>query len=455
MRGKLGIIGAVMVGACGVAALGACSSDDGRAAPIDGGTSGGAGGLGGSGGNAAAAASGGSSGTGGTGGASLFDCTEATGSVPALKLTELPGTYDYPVFAVSPQGDARHLFVVEQPGVIRVLEDGRLVDEAFLDIDAKVAGPNDFGDERGLLGLAFAPDYTTSGVFYVHYSNQESGSDTMVARYARSSSNPLVADPASFREILTVDQPEGNHNGGSILFGKDGLLYVFMGDGGGAGDEHGSEGNGQNKNTRLGKVLRIAPNAGAGGEPFTVPSGNMPGGEPTIWSYGWRNPYRASFDSCTGDMYVGDVGQNAQEEIDVEPFGAAAGRNYGWRLMEGDACFNPSSDCQVGRDLILPAFTYPRGDGQAVVGGYVYRGSAIPGLRGTYLFADYASGKIWRMKTPVGASAEVSEITNDLNPDGLRALSSFGQDAEGELYVTQLTGDGSRDAGKLFRIDAE
>src|SRR5690606_4999 len=233
-------------------------------------------------------------------------------------------------------------------------------------------GVSERNGEMGLLGLAFHPAYADNGRFYVYYSTLRGGSAhiSRISEYRVSGANPDVADPASARVLLELEQPQDNHNGGHLEFGRDGYLYIGLGDGGGGGDQHGSIGNGQNLGTLLGKILRIDVDGTGAGETgaYAIPSGNasLDGALPEIWSYGLRNPWRFSFDACTGDMYIGDVGQNALEEIDFEPAGAS-GRNYGWRLMEGDECFNPDSGCDAAaQNLVLPVATYDRGAGVSV-----------------------------------------------------------------------------------------
>jgi glucose/arabinose dehydrogenase len=441
---------AMVVVSVGVA-FGACGGDDESSG------SAGSAGSAGVGGGASGAAGVGASGSGGGGGTDAsagaggatnpFDCSPASGAFPNLKLTELLAGFDRPLIAASPPGDDQRLFVGEQAGVLHVYKNGQLLPTPFLDISGRV---NDAGNEQGLLGLAFHPSYAQNGRFYVHYTGKTPLSgDTVVSEFTRSTSDPDQADPSSEKLVLTVDQPESNHNGGSIEF-RNGLLFLGLGDGGGGGDQHGTIGNGQSLSTLLGKILRIDPDAPAGGKQYGIPSGNMSGAGvlPEIWSYGLRNPYRFSFDACTGDLYMADVGQNKIEEIDVEPAGAASGLNYGWRVMEGSQCFNPATGCDTS-GKVLPAAEYDHTKGCSVTGGYVYRGSAIPGLRGYYLYADFCSGNFWRFRWDGAQAQELSEITGEINPGGIGAISSFGQDAKGELYVTSFSG------GKLFRIDAE
>lgn len=431
-----------------VALIAAACGDD------DDGSDGGGGGasVAGSGGSAGSAGASGAagSGTAGNGGAPvsvepdpLKDCgVAASPAVPELRLEQVVTGLDSPVYVTQARSDAARLFVLEKPGRIRIVRDGALVAAPFLAIDAV----SDRGQEMGLLGLAFHPDYTNNGRFYVYYSTIINGTHFgRIAEY-RASDNADVADAASERVLLEVQQPEDNHNGGDLQFGPDGFLYIGLGDGGGGGDQHGAIGNGQNLGTLLGKILRIdVDGAGAGPlEAYAIPSGNaaLDGALPEIWSYGLRNPWRYSFDPCTGDMYIGDVGQGNIEEVDFEPAGVS-GRNYGWRLMEGDDCFNPNNGCDAARqNLVLPVGQYDHGVGQSITGGYVYRGPAIPNLRGTYLYADFQSARFFALRMANGSVAQQQiEITDNINPGtDVEAISSFGQDSAGEVYVVSFEG---------------
>jgi glucose/arabinose dehydrogenase len=330
-----------------------------------------------------------------------------------------------PVYLTSPPGDAR-LFVVEQGGRLRIIDNGQLLGGSFLDISADISS----GGERGLLSLAFHPNYGTNGYFYVNYTDQ--GGDTRVERYTVSGS-PNVADAQSAKLILTVAQPFANHNGGLVTFGPDGMLYVGMGDGGAAGDP-GNEG--QNRNTLLGALLRIDVD---GGDPYAIPPDNpfvgQGGARGEIWAYGLRNPWRFSFDAVGGTLYIADVGQNAWEEVNAVP-STQMGVNYGWRLMEGAHCFNPSTNCdQTG--LELPVLEYAHSQGCSVTGGYVYRGSAITGLGGHYFYGDYCAGWIRSFRLENGETRD--ERTWEVGSIG--QIFSFGVDASNELYV--LTSQGT------------
>lgn len=337
-----------------------------------------------------------------------------------------------PVFVTTPPGDTARLFVVEQRGTIRVVRHDSLLPTAFLDLSAHIAA----GGERGLLSLAFHPSYAANGYCYVYYTNPHG--DIRVVRYTVSA-DPNVADATTGDTILKVfHETNDNHNGGLLLFGPDGKLYAGLGDGGAANDP---PGNGQNLDTLLAKILRIDVD---GGTPYATPVDNPfvghPGERGEIWLYGLRNPWRFSFDRTTGDLYVGDVGQNLYEEVDVLPAASPAGVNYGWNIMEGKHCFMASSCNMTG--LTLPVIEYGHGDGCAVTGGYVYRGTKVPALSGVYLYGDYCSGWVRSFRFAGGSATE----RRDWPPLAVSGgLSSFGQDARGELYITSLS-------GRLYRI---
>jgi glucose/arabinose dehydrogenase len=319
------------------------------------------------------------------------------------------------------------LFVVEQQGLIRIVKNATVLSTPFLDISGQV----DFGGEKGLLGLAFHPNYNQDRRFYVNYDRVVSGQmQTVVAEFQTSTTNPDQADPASERILFTVDQPFPNHKGGQLAFGPDGFLYIGLGDGGSAGDPHG---NGQNRQTLLGKMLRIDVDHSSPGLPYAIPSDNpfmnaTDRGE--IWAYGFRNPWRFSFDASTARLFVADVGQDKFEEIDI----VTKGGNFGWNTMEGLHCFNPSSGCNM-TGLILPITEYDHSQGDAVIGGYVYRGGAIPRLAGTYLFSDFETGTIWGLTEDTSGKWTRSQLIS-----GGRHISSFGRDEAGELYLLDYTG---------------
>ncbi len=356
---------------------------------------------------------------------------------PALTLTAIATDLDGPLFVGAPAGGApNRLFIVEKPGRIRVRQDGTVLVRPFLDITALTSK----GGEQGLLGLAFHPTYTSNGRFFVYYTDV--AGDIVIAEYGRSEGDPTVAAPDARRVLRTIDHPPAtNHNGGTIAFGADGFLYAGLGDGGGGGDpgEHG-----QNIQSKLGKLLRL--NVDGDGPP----PGNLPGGDPDVWDYGLRNPFRFSFDRATGDLYIGDVGQGAFEEVDVEPRGQG-GRNYGWNITEGFECFSPSTGCDT-TGITFPAVAYPHANGTdsqdcSVIGGYVYRGSAIPSLVGRYLYGDLCTGRIRSFVWNGSAAVSELELTDALASSAtLAVLASFGEDANGEHYVADL-------AGTVYRID--
>jgi glucose/arabinose dehydrogenase len=333
---------------------------------------------------------------------------------------------DSPLFLTAPPSDAR-LFLVERDGRIRIVRDGQLIPTPFLDITDLVAT----GGERGLLGLAFHPSYADNGVFFVNYSDRNG--DTRIERYTVSEDADR-ADRESATLVLAIDQPYGNHNGGMIAFGPDGMLYVGMGDGGSANDPHG---HGQNPQTLLGAMLRIDVDVQA--RPYGIPSGNpfagRADGRDEIWALGLRNPWRFSFDRG-GDrrLFIADVGQNAWEEIDVVD-ATPGGRNFGWRIMEGTHCLGMGT-CD-SEELTLPLVEYGHDEGCSVIGGYVYRGAAIPELGGHYFYSDWCSG--WLRSFRIGDDGAVSDHTEWPVGD-LGTVVSFGEDAAGELYVVSQTG---------------
>ncbi len=349
------------------------------------------------------------------------------------KLTRI-GRFDMPIYVTQPPGERRRLFVVEQGGRIVVVRDGRALRTPFLDISSRIVS----GGEQGLLGLAFAPDYPRSGRFYVNYT--DTGGDTRIVEYRRGSS-PDRANPGSARQLIFQAQPEPNHNGGQLAFGPDGLLYVGLGDGGGGGDQHGPIGNAQNLGTLLGKILRIDPRPG-NGRPYGIPADNpfvgRAGAKPAIYAWGLRNPWRFSFDRRTGDIAIGDVGQDRFEEVDFRTRGTARGANFGWRAWEGTSRYD--SQLRVA-DHVRPALTYGRGGGCSVTGGYVIRDPRLPALNGRYVYGDFCAGDL---------------LTAKLRQDGARgrralglhveALSSFGEDRRGRVYVTSLN-------GPVYRLD--
>jgi glucose/arabinose dehydrogenase len=355
-----------------------------------------------------------------------------------IGFASVAGGLERPLFVTHAGDGSGRLFVVEQAGRIRIIADGHLVTTPFLDITDRVGSS---GNEQGLLGLAFASDYATSGAFSVDYTDADG--NTVVSRFA--ASDATTADPASETVILQQEQPFPNHNGGGLAFGPDGFLYISFGDGGSQGDPNG---NGQNLGTWLGKILRIDVAQTDGGTPYSIPPDNPFAGsadaKPEILCYGLRNPWRFSFDRETGDLWIGDVGQNLYEEVD---FVAAAdvakgGQNFGWNIMEGDSCYNAETCDQGG--LTPPVFVYSHEEGGcSVIGGYVYRGTEVPSLVGTYLCGDYCSGLIWGLgRDASGTWAASAPVQSGFG------ISAFGEDESGELYVVDQAG------GTLYRITA-
>lgn len=331
-----------------------------------------------------------------------------------------------PVFITHSGDNNGRLFIVEQGGRIKVLRQGVVRSTPFLNLSGKVSS----GSERGLLGLAFHPQYGLNGKFYVNYTN--GGGDTIIAEYFRSS-DANIANPTG-RILLTIDQPYSNHNGGMLAFGPDGYLYIGMGDGGSSGDP---QNRAQNVNSRLGKILRIDVADPAGAQQYTIPPDNPYvgiNGYDEIWSIGVRNPWRFSFDSRTGDLWIGDVGQDRYEEIDRSTAESGGGRrlNYGWPSLEGTSCFKPMSGCnKTGKTP--PIAVYSHSLGCSVTGGYVYRGLAYRGLVGGYLFGDFCSGRVWALRAH-GPAAQSPVLMADTNI----AISSFGEGPDGTIYVTDL-----------------
>jgi glucose/arabinose dehydrogenase len=349
--------------------------------------------------------------------------------MPALASTRVADGFTMPLDVQSAPGDATRLFVVEQRGRIRIVRGSSVAATPFLDISSRLLCCG----ERGLLGLAFHPGYAQNGRFYVNYTNPQG--NTHVSEF-RVGANPDLADPGSERLLLFVAQPFSNHNGGGLAFGNDGRLYIGLGDGGSGGDP---QGNGQDLGTHLGKMLRIDVD---GGMPYAVPADNpfrtTPGALPEIWALGLRNPWRFSFDRTTGELYVADVGQSAREEVNVAP-GNRGGVNYGWNVMEGTACFRPSSGCPTA-GLTLPVLDYGRNVGGSVTGGHVYRGCRMPGYHGTYFYGDFVSGTIRSFRHRDGQATEQRDWTGTVGR-GIGNVSSFGVDAEGELYVLDYEGE--------------
>ena len=341
-------------------------------------------------------------------------------------------SFDRPVALVFPGDGSGRGFLVEQPGQVMALT-GEGNASPFLDIRGRVS---DRGNEEGLLGLAFDPDFVSNGYFYVYYT-AGSPRRSVISRFTVSPDGPEIADevanPDSELIILEVGQPFSNHNGGQILFGPDGLLYIALGDGGSAGDPGG---NGQNTGTLLGSILRLDVSTLDAMGSYAIPSDNpllgVKGARPEIWAYGLRNPWRFTFDRETGDLWAADVGQDAFEEVDL----IRPGLNYGWNVMEGESCFrSPGGPCDRA-GLEPPVAVYGAKEGCSIIGGYVYRGSRLPGLYGAYVYGDFCSGKIWAFRY------DDSGITGPIQLADTRiSISSFAEDTDGELYILSLSGE--------------
>ncbi len=320
-----------------------------------------------------------------------------------------------------PGDGSGRLFILEQPGRIRIVQDGQLLDQPFLDITGQVGSQ---GSEQGLLGIDFDPNFAQNGIFFTNYTNRQGNS--VVSQWSVSSSNPNQADQQSEQILLTIDQPYQNHNGGGVLFGPDGYLYLSFGDGGSGGDP---QGNAQNTSTLLGTILRIQPDLQGGYSiPPNNPFANGQGGRQEIDLYGLRNPWRFSFDPGTGDMYIADVGQNQWEEVDFLPAGAPGGENFGWNYYEGNHIYagQPPQDMA----FTFPVYEYSHDQGCSITGGYVYRGANLPNWQGVYLFGDYCSGEVWGLLQ----DAQGQWQTQALFQTPYR-ISAFGQDAGGNVYL--------------------
>ncbi len=338
-----------------------------------------------------------------------------------------------PVDLVSAKDSSGRLFILEQPGVIRILQDGKLKEMPFLDIREQVGSE---GNEQGLLGLAFHPSFSQNGNFYINYTDKQG--DTVIARYLVAPSNADQADFNSEERLLYVSQPYPNHNGGMLAFGPDGMLYIGLGDGGSAGDP---KNNAQSLGSLLGKILRIDVNQP---KKYITPSDNQFASTqlPEIWAYGLRNPWRFSFDHQTGDLYIGDVGQNKWEEINFLPANNSAGVNFGWRYFEGN---HPYSDETPPPDIQLtfPIAEYSHAEGCSVTGGVVYRGGKLPDWNGVYLYGDFCSGNVsGLLRNPQG------EWQQKLLFENVGRISSFGEDEQGEVYLVDLS-------GQIFRLEAK
>jgi len=364
--------------------------------------------------------------------------------------------YKKPVFITSYPNNAKLLYIVEQAGLIKIINDGKKLSRPFFDINKRVVNPNRPGDERGLLGFAFHPNHTNNGKFYINYMDNDG--NTIISEF--STNSELRADHKSERIILKLKQPYGNHNGGDIQFGPDGYLYISIGDGGKAGDPLNA---GQDLSSLFGKIIRIDIEQ----KPYGIPKSNPFFGQKDkreeIWAWGLRNVWRFSFDKQTGDKYLADVGQNKWEEVNFEPASSKGGLNYGWRIMEANHCYDPKENCPT-EGLIKPIIEYPNDanhpafafriieelsfsetdvEGCSVTGGYVYRGQKIKSMQGQYIFGDYCSGNIWTLKVVNGKAINFKNRTEEINIGGgefTTYISSFGQDSDGEIYIIDYNG---------------
>ncbi|HEY7618801.1 MAG TPA: PQQ-dependent sugar dehydrogenase [Solirubrobacteraceae bacterium] len=357
-------------------------------------------------------------------GSSAAGRTAASRGVRLIKV----GDFEGPLYVTAPPGDRRRIFVVEQGGRIMEVRGGKQLPSPFLDITSNVTA----GGEQGLLSMAFAPDYARSGLFYVYYT-EKSGTES-IWEYRRATADR--ADPNSARLVLRMQDPEPNHNGGLMIFGPDRLMYVGTGDGGGGNDQHGSRGNAQDLGSLLGKILRIDPRR-SGNRPYTVPSSNpfvgRSGARPEIYSYGLRNPWRFSFDRATGDLSIGDVGQDAVEEIDFERKGRARGVNFGWRPWEG----RRRNFDEPAPGAVFPVITHSHSAGFcSITGGYVVRDRNVPGLYGRYVYGDYCNPHLRVATLRTGGHVQ----SRTLSVPQIEGVSSFGEDALGRVYVTSLNG---------------
>ena len=348
------------------------------------------------------------------------------------QLVEIASGLTRPLYVTHAGDGSGRLFIVEQGGLIKIWQDGAVLDTPFLDVSELISQEARSADytERGLLGLAFHPDFAANGQFFINYTERQNHG-TVVARYTVSADDPNRADPASEVQLLYVPQPYGNHNGGHMVFGPDGYLYISLGDGGSGGDP---QGNGQNLGTLLGTLLRIDVNVEDG---YAIPPDNPFVGNdaarPEIWAWGLRNAWRFSFDRETGDLYIADVGQYSWEEVSFQPAGSPGGENYGWNAYEGTHEFSGNPPAS---DVVMPILEYGHSNGRcSITGGYVYRGADVPGLQGVYFYGDWCTGTIW-----TAWQGEDGVWQSQVSLESGRRISSFGEDEDGELYVVDHGG---------------
>jgi glucose/arabinose dehydrogenase len=342
------------------------------------------------------------------------------------QLQEITNGLQRPLLFTTANDGTNRMFIVEQGGHIWIMTDGAVGKQPFLDVSGLISTS---GNERGLLGLAFHPQFKTNGQFFINYTDVNG--NTVVARYSVLASNPNIGDANSASFIIQIKQPFANHNGGNLAFGPDGYLYIGMGDGGSQGDPNG---NGQNPKALLGKLLRLDIDSA---QPYAAPKDNPAATNadfaPEVWAMGLRNPWRFTFDRATGDLYIGDVGQNQWEEIDFQPADAVGGLNYGWNIMEGTHRYSGEPEPQ---GLTAPIAEYSHSEGGcSITGGYVYRGTELPALNGVYFFADYCSGIIWSTFRDASGAWQTNPFM-----DTDFTITSFGEDESGELYVINQGG---------------
>lgn len=356
-----------------------------------------------------------------------------------------------PVGMATPADGTGRLFILEQRGIIYIVtKENQLLSTPFLDISKKITKLTARYDEKGLLGMAFHPNFKENGRFFIYYSSaiDQTGNDhiAILGEYSVDPKNPNKALTTE-KVILSVAQPEWNHNGGQLMFGKDGFLYLGLGDGGSGGDPHGKIGNGQNMNTLLGKIIRIDINVKS---PYGIPSDNPFKGQnqkQEIYAYGLRNPWRFSQDKLTGKIFCGDVGQNKFEEVNI----IEKGKNYGWKIMEGLHCFEPESNCNK-TNLVLPITEYDRSEGSSVTGGYVYRGKKMPQFYGKYIFGDWR-GVLFALTEQPDKSWKREQISTDIADFKNLNINSFGEDENGEIYLMVQDLDGPFQlSGKVYRL---
>ena len=344
-----------------------------------------------------------------------------------VELVPVASNFTNPLDIQQPNDGSGRLFIVEQGGRIKIIQNGNVLRIPYLDVSSLIVS----GGEEGLLGLAFHPNFSQNGCFYVNYTTTRLTRtlQTVIAEYRATPASANTVSTVTEQRLITLDQPFSNHNGGGLAFGPDGDLYIGLGDGGGAGDPNG---NGQNKNTLLGKLLRIQVNCNG---TYTIPADNPFVGQSNvrteIWAYGLRNPFRFSFDKSDGRLFAGDVGQDRFEEVDI----VNRGDNLGWNIMEGDQCFSPMTGCNM-TGLKLPIFTYDHSQlDETVIGGYVYHGTNISALAGNYVFGDFISGRIWSLARNSQGQWVRTFLLNSAGND----LASFGQDTNGELYIARYS----------------